>query len=39
MIGLHLRRVQELIHNLRIIVRRDEHADNDSTVTRWFLGL
>jgi hypothetical protein len=39
MIGLHLRRVQELIHNLRIIVRREEHADNDSTVTRWLLGL
>ena len=38
MIGLRLRRVQQLIHNIRIIVRREEYADNDSTVTRWFLG-
>lgn len=36
--GLGLRRVQMLIHELRTIVRREVYADNDSAVTRWFLG-
>jgi len=37
--NLGLRRVQQHIADLRAIVRREVHADNDSAVTRWFLGL
>jgi hypothetical protein len=37
--NLKLRRVQQHIADLRIIVRREVHADSDSAVTRWFLGL
>lgn len=38
-LGIGLRRVQMHIHELRIIVRREVHADSDSAITRWFLGL
>jgi hypothetical protein len=37
--GLKLRRVQQHIADLRSIVLREVHADSDSAVTRWFLGL
>jgi hypothetical protein len=37
--NLGLRRVQQHIAELRSIVRREVHADNDSAVIRWFMGL
>jgi hypothetical protein len=39
LIGFERRRVYQLIEELRRIVLREIHADTDSAVTRWFLGL